>query len=87
MLALQPKGDAALGFMDRNMAQPFNDKGEFIMSHVTPGSYTLTATVNDDGKMLSARLPLEVGASSIEDITLQPAPGLDIARASRRDSG
>jgi hypothetical protein len=65
--------------MDRNMSQPFNDKGEFIMSNVTPGSYILMATVNEDGKMLSARIPLDVGASSIEDITLQPTPGLDIA--------
>jgi protocatechuate 3,4-dioxygenase beta subunit len=79
MLTLQPKGDTALGFMDRNMSQPFNDKGEFIMSNVTPGSYILMATVNEDGKMLSARIPLDVGASSIEDITLQPTPGLDIA--------
>jgi hypothetical protein len=78
MINLQPKSDMFFTFPGRNMSRPYNDKGEFVMSSVTPGSYVLTATMNEDGKMMSARIPLEVGNSSLEDITLQPGPGLGI---------
>jgi protocatechuate 3,4-dioxygenase beta subunit len=77
MINLQPKSDTFLMF-PRNMSRPYNDKGEFVISSVTPGSYILTASINEDGKMMSARIPVEIGNSSLEDITLQPAPGLEI---------
>lgn len=78
MINLQPKSDTFYMFAGRNMSRPYNDKGEFVMSNVTPGSYVVTAMISEDGKTMSARVPVGVGNSSLEDITLQPAPGLEI---------
>lgn len=78
MINLQPKSDTFYMLAGRNMFRPYNDKGEFVMNNVTPGSYVVTAMISEDGKTMSARVPVEVGNSSLEDITLRPAPGLEI---------
>jgi hypothetical protein len=79
MIALQPKSDVVMNFMARNTSRPYNEKGEFILSNVTPGSYVLTANVNDEGKTLMARTSIEVGGSPIDGVALQLAPGVEIA--------
>ncbi len=78
MIMLLPRSDMTSNIMGRSMSRPYNEKGEFVLSNVTPGSYTLSATVNDDGKTTSARMPLEVGNSPIEGITLQLLPPSEV---------
>jgi hypothetical protein len=78
MVMLTPKSDAPMNFMSRNMGRTYNAQGDFIINGVVPGSYLLTAMTQDGGKVLSARMPVEVGASNIDGITLQLAPGADI---------
>jgi hypothetical protein len=68
-----------MNFAPQGMARPFNDKGDFVIGNVAPGSYTLTATMNQDGKTTSARTQLDVGGSPIQGIALQLTPGAEIA--------
>ncbi len=78
MIAIMPKGDAVFNMMGRSISRPYNERGEFVVNSVLPGSYSLTANVNEDGKLLSARVPIDVGTSPIEGILLQLNPGVDL---------
>jgi hypothetical protein len=78
VVALFPRTSAFLGFMGRHGAQ-VDEKGEFEIRGVTPGSYWLTADMFGENKRLTFRSPLEVGTSSIEgaNLVLGPAPVLN----------
>jgi protocatechuate 3,4-dioxygenase beta subunit len=69
-------GARMFGFM-RNRAT-VNERGEFEIRGVAPGSYTLNAMLFADGQMYSARQPVEVGQADVDDIALMIAPGTDI---------
>ena len=60
-------------------SRPYNAQGDFVLNNVVPGSYTLTAMQSDSGKILSARMPLEVGTSSIEGLALTLAPAAELS--------
>lgn len=62
-------------FRNRNI----NEQGFFEINGVAPGSYDLVAMLNDRANRMSARVPLEVGNSDIENVTLLLSPGFTLA--------
>jgi hypothetical protein len=57
-----------------------NKAGQFEFSAVAPGSYSLVATARDHGRVLSARMPLEVSPTAVLDnLTLALAPAFSVA--------
>jgi len=42
---------------------------------VTPGAYTILATVENAAVPMMARQTLQVGSNSVEDLRLSPQPG------------
>jgi hypothetical protein len=69
-------GARMFGFM-RNRAT-VNEKGEFEIRGVAPGSYYVNAMLFTDGQAYSARQPVEVAQSDVDDVGLMIAPGVDI---------
>jgi uncharacterized protein (DUF2141 family) len=55
-----------------------NAPGNFELRGVTPGSYTITAQQVDEGKRYVAQMPLEVGNTNVENVSLVVAPGIDL---------
>ena len=49
--------------------------GSFVIRDVSPGSYTILATVDGSSIPLTARQSVQVGASDVEGIRLTPQPG------------
>ncbi len=66
------------GVYSPNMTNVRDLEGNFELHGVTPGSYTITAQVMDEGKRYAAQMPVEVGNTDVENISLVVAPGLDL---------
>ncbi len=49
--------------------------GSFVIRDVSPGAYTILATVENDSVPLMARQSLQVVASNVEGLRLAPQPG------------
>ena len=84
MLFLRPRGAAA-----PSMNRPGNvdSNGNFEFRGVAPGSYMLVAAVPERGRGgLTARLPVEVGNASLENIGLALNPPLNVAGRVMADS-
>jgi hypothetical protein len=60
-------------------------KGEFEIRGLAPGSYSLAGSVRQDGKMYSSSLPIDVGTSNIEGLTLVIGPGFTVTGRLRVD--
>jgi len=61
--------------------QPANvekQDGSFDIPEVLPGSYVLTALWFDEGKIYSARMPVEVGNADVDGVAVTIAPGMSI---------
>lgn len=52
--------------------------GSFDLPEVLPGSYVLTAFWVDEGKPISARLPVEVGNADVDGVALTLGAGMNI---------
>jgi Carboxypeptidase regulatory-like domain len=61
-----------------NQRNRINNQGTFDIRGVVPGSYELVAVVNERNNRMSARLPLEVGASDIQNVSLIVSPGFTL---------
>lgn len=68
-------GGRGANFRTRNI----NEQGVFEIRDVVPGSYDLIAALNDRTNHLSARVPLEIGNSDVENVTLVLSPGFTVA--------
>ncbi len=68
MVSLVPTGPAAPGSTRRAMRMDQN--GNFEITGVPPGSYTLVAAIPARQKSVSSRMPLQVGASGVENATI-----------------
>src|SRR5260370_21247414 len=53
-------------------------KGDFDIRGVAPGSYSLTAVINDGSKSYQARAPIDVGGTNIEKANLTIGPGIEV---------
>ncbi len=75
---LMPRDAPGFMMMPGAVARAVDPQGNFQMRGVTPGSYVLRADFMDDNMRYSARMPLEVGSSNIEDIELSLQPPLEV---------
>jgi hypothetical protein len=73
--------------MGPNMATGTSPDGKFSFPQVAPGSYILgVAPVTVGENSLSARTPVEVGSSDVNDLALTLEPAISISGAIRVDS-
>jgi hypothetical protein len=61
-------------FRSRNI----NDQGGFEIRGVPPGSYEITGVLNDRNNRMSARLPIEIGNSDVQNVSLIFSPGFTV---------
>jgi hypothetical protein len=83
MVYLVPRGLS--GFSSMNRPSSIDANGNFDIRSVTSGSYTLVASIQDRGRSLSARLPVEVGNSNVENLSITVNPALNLTGAVRLD--
>ena len=79
-LVLQPRSRGNVN----SRLQPFraptiNDQGGFEIRGVAPGSYELVGIINDRNNRMFGTVPLEVGNSDVQNVTVVISPGLSIA--------
>jgi hypothetical protein len=67
---LLPRNPGMLAFMGRPNRAEVQRTGDFEIRGVVPGSYMLAADHGDDGRRYSARMPVEVGPSGLDNIIL-----------------
>ncbi len=81
-VVLLPRFSPSRGvFPFRHQARVDNAEGAFEIQGVAPGSYILAATYFDreEQQRYEARLPVEVGSTDVEGITLIIGPGVELA--------
>ena len=89
---LPPRTSATIMLQSRdfnlvmNGAEIYKD-GTFVIHDVSPGSYTIQATVEGSTVPMMARETLQVGSASVEGLRLRPQPGAQIRGRLRLDSG
>ncbi len=67
------RGDAG-NFRNRNI----NEQGIFEIRGVAPGSYDLIGILNERNNRMSARVPLEIGNSDVQNVALVISPGFTL---------
>ena len=77
MLSLMPRD--RVGFFGMNRPVSSDSTGAFEIRGIVPGSYTLTASINDSERSFSVRQPLEVGSGNIDNLTVTIQPGMELA--------
>ena len=65
--------------MSRASGRSVDDKGNFEIRGVVPGSYFLVAQTYEDNKQSVAKVPVEVGTSNIDGLQIVVNPPADIA--------
>jgi hypothetical protein len=76
---LLPRGSGSAASGPRTQNAVVDAQGSFEIRGVAPGSYVLSAYQADQQRRSFARLPIDVGAVSLEGINLVLGPGLEIA--------
>jgi len=84
-LNLAPRSSA--NYQGMNRGASIGPEGTFEIAGVSPGAYTLTATVYAQGAgnkpPYSARQPLDVGTADVNDVMVAVAPPLEVKGAIR----
>jgi hypothetical protein len=75
MVYLQPR---TFGMAGPLRPTQVDAKGDFDIRGVAPGSYSLTAMINDGSKSYQARAPIDVGDTNIEKANLTIGPGIEV---------
>lgn len=83
MVSLVPTGPAAPGSTRRAMR--IDQNGNFEIASVSPGSYTLMAAIPARQRSVSARMPLQVGNSGVENATITINPPMNLEGRVRID--
>ena len=68
-----------------NRPSAIDGNGNFDIRGVAAGSYTLVATIQERGKSLAARMPVEVGNSNVENLSITINPALSLTGQVRLD--
>ncbi|MGC9971592.1 MAG: carboxypeptidase-like regulatory domain-containing protein [Bryobacteraceae bacterium] len=76
---LLPRGSGSGASGARTQNTVVDAQGNFEIRGVAPGSYVLSAYQADQQRRFFSRLPIDVGAASLEGISLVLRPGLEIA--------
>jgi hypothetical protein len=74
-------------FSSRVLNATAGPDGNFDIRSVGPGSYVLTAFQANEQRRLFARLPIEVGGSTIDGVNLVLIPGLEVTGRVRLEGG
>src|SRR5262245_30318673 len=61
-----------------NFRSRINNQGAFEIRGVAPGSYEIIAILNDRNNRMTARLPLEIGNSDVQNVSLIASPGFTL---------
>jgi Carboxypeptidase regulatory-like domain len=61
-----------------NFRSRINNQGAFEIRGVVPGSYEVIAILNDRNNRMTARLPLEIGNSDVQNVSLIASPGFTL---------
>jgi hypothetical protein len=61
-----------------NFRSRINNQGAFEIRGVVPGSYEIIAILNDRNNRMTARLPLEIGNSDVQNVSLVASPGFTL---------
>ena len=72
-------------FMGVMRGTPVDPAGNFDIRNVAPGSYMLTATVNDGANYRQGRLAVDVGGSTVEGLNITVTPGFSVKGQVRSD--
>ncbi len=64
--------------MNRAFGRGVDDKGNFEIHSVVPGSYVLIAQTYEDNKQSLAKVPVEVGTSNIDGLQIVVNPAADL---------
>ena len=82
MVSLQPHGLSGPG---GNHMAAASANGDFEISGVGPGSYTLLAALNGRGQSLTAKMPVEVGNADVENVAITIHPPITLSGHLRVD--
>jgi protocatechuate 3,4-dioxygenase beta subunit len=61
-----------------NLRSRINSQGGFDIRGVVPGSYEVIAVLNERNNRMTARLPLEIGSSDVQNVSLVLSPGFTL---------
>ena len=80
-LVLQPRSRGGIGsrLVQSLRNATINDQGAFEIRSVAPDSYELVGIINDRNNRMFGVVPLEVGNSDVQNVTVVISPGLSIA--------
>jgi hypothetical protein len=82
MVMLVPRGVSGVS---STRSTGVDANGNFDIRGITAGSYTLLATIPDRGRSFSAKMPVEVGAGNVENLSLTLNPGVTVSGVVRLD--
>lgn len=85
MVSLMPRDGGSFASIRR--APGVDANGDFEIRGITPGSYILMASVADRDRPLSARVPLQVGSSGVDNATIHLNPPFELAGRIRVEGG
>ena len=77
MVTLAPRGQATWETINRTTA--LDAQGNFELTDVGPGAYTIAAMFEDGQSTYSASQPIDVGSGNVENVLLSPSAGVELA--------
>ena len=88
---LPPRTSATIMLQSRDFSVVLNGAemhkdGSFVIRDVSPGSYTILATVDGAAVPMTARQTLQVGSSNVDGLRLAPQPGAVVRGRLRLES-
>jgi protocatechuate 3,4-dioxygenase beta subunit len=88
---LPPRTSATIMLQSRDFSVVLNGAemhkdGSFVIRDVSPGSYTILATVDGSAVPMMARQTLQVGSSNVDGLRLAPQPGAVVRGRLRLES-
>jgi hypothetical protein len=86
-LWLFPRESELRPFSLGNQAMSDSAQGEFEIRGVLPGSYFLAAGWGEQGRSFSARVPVEVGSTHVEGLTITLTPSVTLEGRVRVEGG
>jgi 5-hydroxyisourate hydrolase-like protein (transthyretin family) len=73
------------GFIGPMRGTPIDAAGNFDIRNVTPGSYILTATMNDGASFRQGRLAVDVGGTNLDGLNVMLSAGFSVKGQVRSD--
>jgi hypothetical protein len=78
-VVLEPRQRSGFGGLIMRSRGNGSNKGSFDIGGVVPGSYDVVAIFNDRNNRMSARVPVDVSAADVENVTIALSAGFSVA--------